>query len=300
MQKVIITNIQKYSVHDGPGIRTTVFFKGCPLSCLWCHNPETQSFTKQLMYDAEKCTGCFRCINVCPQGAISVQGNKVVTDTNKCNACGKCTDSCVNLARDVSGNEYSVQELMAEIEKDKIFYEQSGGGVTLSGGECMVNIDFIEEVIARCYRKGIPVVVDTCGYVPYENFKRINSKVEMYLYDIKHMDPEKHKKFIGQDNKLILDNLKKLSDDGAKINLRLPLIDGVNTDEENIRATIEMAKKLNIYKVSLLAYHDIGKGKYYKLNRTYSEDLLNVPSKETMDWIKCEFEKNNFDVSIGG
>lgn len=300
MQKVIITNIQKYSVHDGPGIRTTVFFKGCPLNCLWCHNPETQDYNKQLMYDAEKCTGCYRCIDVCPRGAISIQGEKTFTDINKCDVCGECTEVCVNLAREVSGNEYSVQELMVEIEKDKVFYEQSGGGVTLSGGECMVNVDFIEELINRCYRKGISVVVDTCGFVPYENFKRINSKVEIYLYDVKHMDSEKHKEYTGVDNKLIFDNLRKLSDDGAKINLRVPLIDGINTDKENIRATIEMAKKLKIYEVSLLAYHDIGKGKYSKLNRIYSKDFLKVPSQETMEWVKNEFEKNNFNVSIGG
>jgi len=300
METAVITNIQKYSVHDGPGIRNTVFFKGCPLACWWCHNPETQSYEKQMMYSEEKCTGCGACIEACPNKAIRRNGEKVSTDVESCNHCGVCEDYCLSCARTVTGKEYTPRELMREIEKDQIFYEQSGGGVTLSGGEPMVQIDFVQKVVESCYEKGISIVIDTCGQVPYENFERINEKVSMYLYDLKHIDPEKHKKFTGIDNKLIIENLLKLSAAGAKINLRIPLIEGINEDDESVAAFLEMAKKINVYKVSLLPYHDIGKDKYRRLEMNYDESKMKTPSKERMEWIKNEFQKNNFDVKIGG
>ena len=300
METAVITNIQKYSVHDGPGIRNTVFFKGCLLACWWCHNPETQSYEKQMMYSEEKCTGCGACIEACPNKAIRRNGEKVSTDVESCNHCGVCEDYCLTCARTVTGKEYTPRELMGEIEKDQIFYEQSGGGVTLSGGEPMVQIDFVQKVVESCYEKGISIVIDTCGQVPYENFERINDKVSMYLYDLKHIDPEKHKEFTGIDNKLIIENLLKLSAAGAKINLRIPLIEGINEDDESVAAFLEMAKKINVYKVSLLPYHDIGKDKYRRLEMNYDESKMKTPSKERMEWIKNEFQKNNFDVKIGG
>ena len=302
ISKAIVTNIQKYSVHDGPGIRNTVFLKGCPLSCLWCHNPETQSYKQQFMYDEEKCNGCGNCISGCPQKAIKLSGEKVFMDTEKCNFCGSCLDYCINCARAISGKEYSVQELMKELEKDRTFYEQSNGGITLSGGEPMTSlqIEFVERIVDECHRKGISVMIDTCGYAPYENYKRINDKVDMYLYDIKHMDPVKHKIYTGVDNALILENLKRLSQDKLKINLRLPLIEGVNTDEENIRATINMAKTIDVYQVNLLPYHDIAKDKYSRLNILYDEKNMATPSKERMEWIKEQFENNKFNTRIGG
>jgi pyruvate formate lyase activating enzyme len=300
--KAIITNIQKYSVHDGPGIRNTVFLKGCPLSCWWCHNPETQSYKQQLMYDREKCNGCSKCINGCPQNAIKLSGEKVLVDAEKCNFCGSCLDYCINCSRSISGKEYSVQELMNELEKDRTFYEQSNGGITLSGGEPMtsLHIDFVERVVNECHKKGISVMIDTCGYAPYENYKRINDKVDMYLYDIKHMDPVKHKMYTGIENVLILENLKRLSQDKVKINLRLPLIEGINTDDENIKATIDMAKTIDVYQVNLLPYHDIAKDKYSRLNLHYDEKNMETPSKERMEWIKEQFENNKFDTRIGG
>lgn len=300
METAVITNIQKYSVHDGPGIRNTIFFKGCPLTCWWCHNPETQSYGKQMMYSAEKCTGCGECVEACPQSAITRVGQKVFTDSEKCNHCGICQDYCLSCARTVSGKEYTVRELMKEIEKDQIFYEQSGGGITLSGGEPMINIDFVEKIVDRCYEKGISIVVDTCGYVPYDNFERINKKVSMYLYDLKHADSEKHKKFTGVDNKLILENLRKLSEAGVRINLRIPLIDGVNTDDESVEGFLEIAKKVNLFKVNLLPYHDMGKDKYRRLEMAYDESRMKTPSAERMEWIKNRFQSNNFEVKIGG
>lgn len=300
MNKAIVVNMQKYSVHDGPGIRTTVFFKGCPLNCMWCHNPETQSFKRQFMLDSEKCCGCGRCAAACPEKAILMQNENPFTDMNKCMRCGRCVDFCVNGARDIAGKEWTMQELMKEIEKDRMFYEQSGGGVTLSGGECMMQIDFLEELIERCNEKGISVVVDTCGHAPYESFQRIKDKVQLFLYDVKLVNSEKHRKYTGQDNSLILENLRRLVEDGAEIKLRIPLIQGINTDDENIRDTISLARELGLHNVNLLPYHDIGKGKYERLNRHYQEELMKVPSDETMQWIKGEFEKNGFHVKIGG
>lgn len=299
VNKAVITNIQRYAVHDGPGIRTTVFFKGCPLKCMWCHNPETQSYEIGIMYDQNKCSRCGTCEKKCPEGAITVHNEKIFTDMNKCKCCGSCADFCINAAREIVGKEYSLQELIREIEKDRVFYEQSGGGITLSGGEPMVNIDFVEKLINICDEKGISVVVDTCGNVPYENFIRVKDKVNRFLYDLKLADSKRHKKYTGVDNTLILENLRRLSNDGADINLRIPLIEGVNADEENIKQTIDIVKELNVHNVNLLPYHDIAKDKYRKLNIEYSEELMKAPSEEKIQWIKDKFEKDNFNVRIG-
>lgn len=300
MERAIITNIQKYSVHDGKGIRSTIFFKGCPLKCLWCHNPETQSFEKEITYNSNKCLKCYKCKEVCPRNSITIKDEYIFTDMKTCSLCEKCMDFCINSAREIVGREYTTKELITEIEKDKVFYEESGGGVTLSGGEAMLYIDFIEEFVTLCYERGISVIVDTCGYVPYDNFIRIKDKIQMFLYDLKIINQEKHIKYTGKDNSLILENLGKLSKDGAKINLRLPLIEGINTDDENIKATISIAKELNIDRINLLPYHDIGKGKYAMLNMIYHEELMKVPSEDILSKIKTEFEKNNFNVEIGG
>ncbi len=300
VNKAIVTNIQRYSVHDGPGIRTTVFFKGCPLKCMWCHNPETQNFKIGMMHDSDKCSKCGTCQKICPERAIMVQNETIFTDMNRCKLCGRCVDFCINCAREIVGKEYSIQELIKEIEKDRIFYEQSGGGVTLSGGEPMVNIDFIEKLINICDEKGISVVVDTCGNVPYENFLGIKDKVQMFLYDLKLANSEKHRKYTGVDNDIIIGNLRRLSKDGARINIRIPLIEGVNADEENIRETIDIIKGLNIHNVNLLPYHDIARDKYRKLDMEYKNELMKVPSDDKIQWIKGEFEKNNFKIKIGG
>ena len=164
----LITSIQKYSIHDGDGIRTTVFFKGCPLSCVWCHNPETQCYGKDVMYDRERCTGCQSCVNVCPQHAIHADGDRVVTDTDVCDRCGTCLDYCVNNLRELAGKEYTVEELVKELRKDEMFYEESGGGVTLSGGEVMTSdMDYVEKLVTKLHHMGITVTVDTCGFAPY-------------------------------------------------------------------------------------------------------------------------------------
>lgn len=300
-----IFNIQKFSTHDGDGVRTTIFFKGCPLRCMWCHNPESQHYYKELIFHQHKCTACGRCVAKCKQGANSIVDGKIVFDRSKCTACGVCTDWCITEARELAGKEYTVDALVKEAMKDKIFYEQSGGGVTLSGGEVMASqhMDYVEEVCRKLHENGVSVFIDTSGYTDYENLKRVLPYVDVFLYDIKVMDPKDHKKFIGVDNSLILENLKKLSDEGAGLYIRLPIIQQVNATDEHIESVIHFLKENNIHarQVNLLPYHDIGKGKYASLDMEYHDDEMSVPVSELMEHFKSMFEEQGFNkVNIGG
>jgi pyruvate formate lyase activating enzyme len=300
MGKTTVFNIQKFSIHDGPGIRTTVFFKGCPLNCIWCHNPESQNFSKEMMFDKEKCTLCGKCAEKCSRGAISVSHAGLVNDCARCDFCGVCTEFCTNNAREIAGEELSAAQIMKEIEKDSIFYEQSKGGVTFSGGEVMSHPEILAELARSCKEKGIHVAVDTCGYAPFSSFENVMEYVDVFLYDIKLMDSELHYKYTGKDSTLILDNLMKLSDMGANINLRLPIIGGINDDDVNIESIIEFIKNTNIREVNLLAYHDIARNKYAKLGKEYKTSLMTVPTEEKMNELKGRFEKSGYKVKIGG
>lgn len=300
MIKANIFNIQKFSVHDGPGIRTTVFLKGCPLKCMWCHNPESQKINKQMLYDRDKCILCGTCVKVCPQKAIKIENNMLTTDEDICNHCGLCEIYCIPGARQVAGKEYTVDEILKEALKDKIFYEQSNGGVTVSGGEPLIQIDFVEELLKKLKKENIHTAVDTCGAVNFENLKIVSPYTDVFLYDIKLMDDEKHKAFTGMSNKLILDNLKKLSQIHENINIRMPIIEGVNADEQHITDTIEFIKNLNIKNVNLLPYHDIAKHKYKKLHIIYEDEKMSKPSDDKMQKFKKMFEKEGYKVKIGG
>ncbi len=299
-----VTSIQKFSIHDGDGIRTTVFFKGCPLSCLWCHNPETQDYGQELMFDMEKCLGCKSCIDSCPNGAISFKDNKAYTDREKCNACGSCVDHCIYNLRNISGKEYDVETLIKEVMKDKDFYEESGGGVTLSGGEVMtMDMDFIEELLTRLFELGISITIDTCGYTEYSNFERILPYVNTFLYDIKVIDNEMHKQYVGRDNTLILENLNKLSSDGARIYIRIPVIKEVNGSEEGMEKIIEYLLDNNIKpaQINLLPYHSMGSNRYDKLAREYKGINLTRPSDEEMKEFVKMFQVKGFqNTKIGG
>ncbi|MBR2503920.1 MAG: glycyl-radical enzyme activating protein [Oscillospiraceae bacterium] len=300
-----VFNVQKYSIHDGDGIRTTIFFKGCPINCAWCHNPESQRFDKELLYFKDRCTGCGKCVQRCPNGANTIVDGKAELDRSKCNACGICADWCITQARDIAGKEYTVKELVKEAEKDRQFYEESGGGITLSGGEVMSqDMDYIEQLCKILHNKGYSVNIDTCGYAPYEDYKRILPYVDTFLYDIKAMDKETHEKFIGVDNTLILENLKKLSADGARINIRIPTVVGVNATEEFMNDVVNFLKgnNISVAQVNLLPYHNTGKHKYSKLDREYdTEGLMEKPSAESMELFKNIFVKNGFNnTKIGG
>ncbi len=305
MSTPYVFNIQKFSTHDGDGVRTTIFFKGCPLRCMWCHNPESQRYHKELIFHRHKCTGCGKCVVKCKQGANSIVDGKLVFDRSKCTACGVCTDWCITEAREIAGKEYTVDQLVKEAMKDKVFYEQSGGGVTLSGGEVLAcqNMDYVEELCRKLHENGLSVYIDTSGYAPYENLKRLLPYVDVFLYDMKLMDNEMHKKYIGVDNTLILENLVKLSNDGAGIYARLPIIGKVNATDEHIESVIRFLEEnhVNIRQVSLLPYHDIGKGKYSSLDMVYEEDEMEKPVAELMQHFKAMFEEHGFNkVKIGG
>lgn len=300
-----VTNIQKYSIHDGDGIRTTVFFKGCHLKCWWCHNPETQRFEKELQVDTPKCTGCGRCADVCPQGAISISmEGKSVTDRDKCVVCGKCVDACLGNYRTVVGKDYTVRELVKICLQDQMFYEESHGGVTLSGGEVMaMDIDYIRELCKALYREGISVTIDTCGQAPFSSYEAIMPYVDTWLYDIKVMDDELHRKYIGMSNKLILDNLKGIAKAGARIYIRIPTVKEVNGNHEAMAEIIDFLKANDIRppQVNLLPYHSTGSHKYGKLGREYQAAGLTVPTDEEMESFVKQWNDAGFaNVKIGG
>ena len=298
-----VINIQKYSLHDGDGIRTTIFFKGCLLNCWWCHNPESQRYTPELLFNYERCKGCKECEKICPEHVIKVKENVAKTERENCILCETCLDYCVNEAREIVGKQYPIEELLKEIDKDKMFYEESGGGVTLSGGEIMTqDIGYLIELLKKIKKRGYHVTIDTCGYAPQKNYEALIDYVDTFLYDIKTMDNEVHKKYMGKGNELILSNLKYLSECGKNIYIRIPLIGGVNSSEESIEAIVKFLKdSVQVKKINLLPYHKVGTNKYEKLDLSYLGEDFVTPSQEELEKYLDIFRKNGFsDVKIGG
>ena len=297
--KASIFNIQKFSIHDGPGIRTTVFFKGCPLQCIWCHNPESQNSGKEILYDKNKCTLCGSCIKTCQNNAIELKDNDLEINMDKCTFCGDCTVCCINSAKQIAGKEYTVDEVMKEVLKDRVFYKNSKGGVTLSGGEPLIYASFVEELLMKLKKENIHTAVDTCGAVDFKVLERISEYTDLFLYDIKSMDEEKHILYTGVSNKNIINNLINLSKIHNNINLRLPIIEGINADENHIFEILKLIKNTNIKKINLLPYHDIAMHKYEKLGRKYYE-YMKRPADEKLKRYKGIFEKEGYRVKIGG
>ena len=269
MLSAMIFDIERNSYVDGPGIRTTVFFKGCPLSCVWCHNPESQSFEKQMMFYKSKCIGCGKCREVCPNHLQS------------CDFCGRCELYCPADARKICGKGYTTDEVLKEIVKDKPFYENSGGGMTLSGGEPLAQYDFSLELLKKAKENGMHTAIETCGYAEKSKILEIAKYVDLFLFDCKETDQELHKKYTGVDNKIILDNLKALSDAGSKIILRCPIIPGFNDRAEHFKGISEIADKLSgIEHIEVEPFHPHGESKYSALGRKYAN--IKTPDTETV------------------
>ncbi len=266
----VIFDIKKYAIHDGPGIRTTIFFKGCPLRCWWCHNPEGQKFEPE-----------------------------IINEQN--------TTTLITSKKEIIGREVSVGEVMAEIKKDQLFYDESGGGVTFSGGEPLTQPDFLNELIDACWEQDIKTTLDTCGYAPWKTLERIKDKIHLILYDIKIINDKEHQKYTGVSNKLILSNFEKLMEEGKNIIIRFPVISGITDTEENIDQLEELfikwlqkSKKIEKREINLLPYHDIAKGKYQKLSLPNRLVNLKPPSAERLSQLTERFRSIGFKVKIGG
>lgn len=258
-----IVEIKRFAVHDGDGIRTTVFFKGCPLKCLWCHNPETLSSKRQLAFYGHKCIGCGKCAKVC--GCHTFSGNVHRVDRTKCTMCGKCAAVCPQSALEIFGTEMSTDEICTALLKDKDFYNESDGGITLSGGECLIQSDACLEILSEMKKCGINTAVDTCGCIPQENIAKVIPHTDTFLYDVKAIDNDIHIKCTGKSNKLILENLKYIDSCGAKIEIRIPYIPGYN-DGQIDKIGKFLSGLSHVIRVRVLPYHNYAASKYAALN----------------------------------
>ena len=299
--KGLIFDIKKFAVHDGPGIRTTVFFKGCPLSCWWCHNPEAMRPKAELVLFENKCIDCGQCFEVCQHG-----GHQKLPDAGRiyhrerCTLCGECVEACYAEALVMEGREVTVEEVMVELRKDIPFYRNSSGGITLSGGEPTLQHEFVLELLKRCKAEGLHTTIDTSGQTSWRIFERLLPFTDLVLYDVKHMDEGKHKTYTGVSNRAILANLKKIGEFGLPIEVRVPIIPGINDAEEDIvRSAQFLTGVKGITRVELLPFHKLGESKYARLGIEYRLDGLESPPKERMDEIAGWLRPFGLEVHVG-
>ncbi len=296
-----VFNIERFATRDGPGIRTTVFFKGCPLRCLWCSNPESIQPSPQLFFFENLCQRCGQCVPVCPNNATSAHPDDGVIsiDRSLCNGCGKCVEVCPAKAREISGKIMTVKEVMEEVRKDSLFYQNSGGGVTVSGGEPTRQPEFVRELLSQCQQAAFHTCLDTCGIVQTEVLEGILEHTDLVLFDNKHMNPTKHKEYTGTDNKLILDNLKMIVTKGKSVIIRVPLIPEHNDSEENITNLATLMNELGLTRIDLLPYHSLGKTKYDRLGMEYQPGNLKPYQGNQVEEIKAILESYGLEVGIG-
>jgi pyruvate formate lyase activating enzyme len=299
--KGMVFDVRRYAIHDGPGIRTTVFLKGCPLACKWCHNPEGQVSSPEIFLRENRCIRCRACLEVCAHGAISWNGTGPVTARERCAACGICANACFAEARAIVGKMMTVDETMAEITRDMPFYEESGGGATFSGGEPLAQYEFLGALLRACKAKGIHTALDTCGYAPWEALDSIRGQVDLFLYDIKATDDAKHRALTGVSNELMVSNLRALSELGHLIALRTAIVPGVNDDDESIREIGAFASTLpQVSEIDILPYNRLGIDKYARLGRTYRLSDAPPLSDERMDEIARSLSNFGLRVKRGG
>lgn len=288
-KKGLIFNIQRFSLHDGPGIRTTIFFKGCPLNCLWCQNPEGLSSKKELFQYSGKCIGCSSCLEICPEGAISFSDSEPSIDRSICKLCMTCADNCPTGALEAIGTEMTVKEITDEVFKDRVIFEESGGGVTLSGGEPLLQLGFVIELLKAMKELDINTAVETSGYVSMEALKIVSPWTDLFLYDLKLLDPEKSKEYTGISSKPVIDNFKYLAQNGSQLIVRMPLIPGVNDHRDHLRLMADILNEIGINELELIPYHNLGVHKYRGLNMDYQLQELEAPSKNQMAAVREAF-----------
>jgi len=299
----LIFDIKKYALHDGPGIRSTVFLKGCPLECRWCCNPESRSFEPEIMWLEGNCINCNLCIEICPENAVLSEedGHKQINSA-LCNICGKCIERCPGEALQLVGRRVTVEEVLREIEKDSVFYQRTGGGLTLSGGEPLAQPDFAHELL-RQYKKngGIHTAIETCGHVDWKILEAIIEFTDLVYYDIKHMDTGEHKRFTGAGNELILENLQKAAKAVKRLIVRFPLIPGCNDTDDNLEKT---AKFLNsqpdVNDVEILPYHRLGEPKYARMGKEYKMKGKNKISREKLNAARSILGSRGLKIWVEG
>ncbi|HVP14694.1 MAG TPA: glycyl-radical enzyme activating protein [Terriglobales bacterium] len=303
----VVFDIQRFSIHDGPGIRTTVFLKGCPLRCPWCHNPEGQERAPELMLAPSLCIRCGACVKACPNRAAAeaagAPGAKPGShnDGSRCARCGACVEACPSGARRLAGTEMSVGAVLEVVEKDRAFYEESGGGVTFSGGEPLLQPEFLRACLEGARARGIHAAVDTCGCVPTSSLLETTVAADLVLFDLKLMDEARHREVLGVSNRLVLDNARALSGRGRRMWLRLPLVPGVNDDRKNLEATAAFARTLRaVEQVNVLPFHRTGSEKYRRLGRATEMETRSEPTSERVAGAVAIFEEHGIRAKVGG
>ncbi len=289
-----VFNIQFFNLHDGPGTRTLVFFKGCPLSCKWCSNPESMSRLPDLGINRSMCDMCGKCLDVCPEEALFLNDdNALNVDRQKCNACGECISSCSHEVLTIYGKEMTAQEVFEEVNKDKMFYEGTNGGVTISGGEPLMQLNFLAAVFKLCRAAGIHTCMETTGYTSTKSFEQVLPLTDHILFDLKNMDSHLHQKFTGKTNRLILDNAELTAESGIPLMFRMPLVPGFNDTLQNIDATADFIKTIgrdNLQGIELMPYHRMGMGKYEALDKEYALNSIKPCEPEYVESIRQRFE----------